>query len=192
MTTSRLSTVELAQRITDGDRDAADLLMERLYRELRMAAQAAMNREQPGHTLQPTALVHDVFIRLSELNQMNWTDGAHVRAMAAELMRRVLIDHARKKQAAKRGGDWERITLTGLVAGPRETPIDLLELDDALNELDRLNSRHRQVVQLRFFGGLTHEQTATVLDISEQTARLDWSMARAWLRGRLESRSEKD
>ena len=186
MTGGSMSTTDLAQRASDGDRDAADELMSRMYAELHAMASSAMNRERAGHTLQPTALVHEAFIKLIDLKRMQWNDGLHVRAMAAELMRRVLIDHARQKNAAKRGGGQERITLTGLTDTPHETPLDLLDLDDALNQLDQLNARHRRVVELRFFGGMTHQQVADVLGVSEQTARLDWSMARAWLRQRLE------
>ncbi len=190
MTSRPKSTTDLAQRATQGDRDAAEKLMARLYAELHSMAQVAMNHERAGHTLQPTALIHEAFLKLVDLNRMDWNDGLHVRAMAAELMRRVLIDHARTKNAAKRGGDRQRITLTGLSAGEDESPIDLLELDAALEALDKLNPRHRRIIELRFFGGLTHEQTATVLGVSEQTVRLDWSMARAWLRQRLDSQNE--
>ena len=179
------STVDLARRVTSGDRDAAEELMTRLYDELRTMARLAMNRERPGHTLQPTALVNEAFMKLVDLNRVEWNDGVHVRAMAAELMRHVLIDHARRKGAAKRGGDRERITLSGLAENPGETSVDFEELDQALDELDRLNSRHRRVVEYRFFGGMTHQQVADLLGVSEQTARLDWSMARAWLRQRL-------
>jgi RNA polymerase sigma factor (TIGR02999 family) len=180
------STAELAHLAARGDAVAADQLMSRLYRELRAMAAHAMSGERQDHTLQPTALVHEAFIKLVDIKRVDWNDGLHVRAMAAELMRRVLIDHARSKKAAKRGGsDRERVTLTGLADAPDDRDVDLEALDAALDDLNRLNPRHRRVVELRFFGGMTHDQTATVLGVSEQTVRLDWSMARAWLRQRL-------
>jgi len=185
MTGTSPSTSNLAQRVAQGDHEAADQLMTRLYRELHAAAVIAMKKERPGHTLQPTALVNEVFLKFADLERMEWNDGLHVRAMAAELMRRVLIDHARGKKAAKRGGDRERVTLAGLAEGQDESEVDLQRLDSALQDLDRLNPRHRRVVDMRFFGGMTHQQTASVLGVSEQTVRLDWSMARAWLRQRL-------
>ena len=189
MASGSSSTADLAHQAAQGDRAAAEALMARLYRELRAMAADAMNRERPGHTLQPTALVHEAFLKLVDIKRMDWNDGLHVRAMAAELMRRVLIDHARLKSAAKRGGGCERVTLNGLADEKRSDDVDLEALDAALEELDRLNPRHRRVVELRFFGGMTHEQTATVLGVSEQTVRLDWSMARAWLRQRLAQQS---
>jgi RNA polymerase sigma-70 factor (ECF subfamily) len=182
MTSNPMSTTDLAHRATQGDREAADQLMARLYRELHSMAQAAMNSERIGHTLQPTALVHEAFLKMVDLRNMNFNDGLHVRAMAAELMRRVLIDHARTKLAAKRGGGRERVTLSGLAEVESESAVDLVELDAALEALEKLNSRHCRVVELRFFGGMTHEQAAAVLGVSEQTVRLDWSMARAWLK----------
>jgi RNA polymerase sigma-70 factor (ECF subfamily) len=185
MTGTTSSTSDLAHRAARGDHEAADQLMGRLYGELHVMAVAAMNHERPGHTLQATALIHEVLLKFADLKRMKWNDGLHVRAMAAKLMRRVLIDHARKKKAAKRGGDRERVTLTGLAEGSDESEVDLQRLDSALRELDRLKPRHRRVVELRFFGGMTHKQTAEVLGVSEQTVRLDWSMARAWLRQRL-------
>jgi RNA polymerase sigma factor (TIGR02999 family) len=185
MTSAPRSTSDLAHEAAQGDRDAAEQLMDRLYRELRAMAAAAMNRERPGHTLQPTALVHEAFIKLIDVKRVTWNDGLHVRAMAAELMRRVLVDHARSRKAAKRGGNHERITLSGLADDAGGNEVDLEALDSALDALEELNPRHRRVVELRFFGGMTHEQTAAVLGVSEQTSRLDWSMARAWLRQRL-------
>ena len=164
--------------------------MARLYGELRAMAEAAMNRERVGHTLQPTALVHEAYLKLADLERMDFKDGLHVRAVAATLMRQVLIDHARKKKAARRGGGSHRVTLSGLADDAPGSTVDLVELDAALEDLDALNPRHRRVVELRFFGGLTHQQTATVLGVSEQTARLDWSMARAWLRQRLDGHAE--
>jgi RNA polymerase sigma factor (TIGR02999 family) len=192
MTETPHSTADLARRATQGDGKSADELMARLYGELRAIAEGAMSRERVGHTLQPTALVHEAYLKLADLERMDFNDGLHVRAMAAELMRQVLIDHARMKNAAKRGGGGvrPRVTLSGLADDAAASLVDLVELDAALVELDRLNARHRRVVELRFFGGLTHQQAAAVLGVSEQTVRLDWSMARAWLRKRLDTSSE--
>lgn len=166
-----------------GDEDvSAGRLMGRLYRELCAIAADSMKGERFGHTLQPTALVHEAYVRLMEADDLHFNDELHFRATAAEMMRRVLIDHARKRAAAKRGGDRARITLTGLPDQGNGKGLDLLEFDEALKSLDQLNPRHRRVVELRFFGGMTHGQVARVLGVSEKTVRVDWSMARAWLR----------
>jgi RNA polymerase sigma factor (TIGR02999 family) len=181
------STADLARQAVQGDRRAADELMARLYGELHAIAEAAMNRERSGHTLQPTALVNEAYLKLADLSRMDFSSGLHIRATAAGLMRQVLVDHARKKNAAKRGGGGQhRVTLSGLADDAAEPPIDLMELDAALRELDELNPRHRRVVELRFFGSLTYKQIASLLGVSEQTVRLDWSMARAWLREQLQ------
>ena len=189
MPQARASEAEQPPRETAPDDESAGGHMSRLYKELCAIAASTMKGERTGHTLQPTALVHEAYLRLAELENMDFNDELHFRAVAAEMMRRVLVDHARRRGAAKRGADWRRITLTGLEERDRETVFDLLEFDAALDALDALSTRQRQVVELRFFGGLTNEQVGALLGIAEPTVRLDWSMARAWLKRYLESRN---
>jgi RNA polymerase sigma factor (TIGR02999 family) len=181
-----------AERVTDlllasraGDRDASDLLIKALYGELRRKAAALLRRERPGHTLQPTALVHEAYLRLIDQKRVAWQNRAHFLGVAAEMMRRILIDHARTRKAAKRGGGATRITLDESLApsGPRE--LDLIALDKALNELATLDSRQSRVVELRAFGGLSVEETAEVMDISPATVKRYWAFSSAWLARRL-------
>jgi RNA polymerase sigma factor (TIGR02999 family) len=156
----------------------------RLYAELRALAASFLGRERAGHTLQPTALVHEAWIRLSSEDDERWSDRAHVFAVSARVMRRVLVDHARGKQAAKRGGDRERITLSPDITPMLETDadeVDLLALDEALDRLAQLNERQARVVELRFFAGLTVEESAEALGVSVRTVAGDWRLARAWL-----------
>ncbi|MHC4974944.1 MAG: sigma-70 family RNA polymerase sigma factor [Planctomycetota bacterium] len=181
------SATRLIQRASAGDRAAADELMTRLYDELRALAVAAMGSERTDHTLQPTALVHEAYLRLAEIDRMTWKDGVHFRAVAARMMRRVLIDHARSRGTAKRGGDRLKVTLNELPGPSSDGVTDMLDLDDALRRLKEHKERHAAVVELRFFGGLTHEETAEVLGVSSHTVRLDWSMARAWLHQQLDA-----
>ncbi len=182
------STAHTTQILVDlcrGDRTKADRLSPLLYDELRALAARFMARERPEHTLQPTALVNEAFVRLIDRSKIDWKNRAHFFAAAAEIMRHVLVDHARHRQAAKRGGRAHKVTLTDAVGGSEAGDVNLLALDEALTELDALNDRQRRVVELRFFGGLTVDETAHVLEVSPQTVRLDWRMARAWLRQRL-------
>lgn len=163
----------------------AEELLPLVYAELRAVAGAFIRGERQGHTLQPTALVHEAFLRLADKDRMRWQDEHHFIAVAASVMRRVLVDHARRRKTEKRGGDRLRVTYfdTPLVEG--STDVDLLELDDALNKLATLDERQTQVVELRFFGGLRVEDAARILDVSSRTIEADWSMARAWLRREL-------
>jgi RNA polymerase sigma factor (TIGR02999 family) len=164
-----------------GDPAAADQLLPLVYRELRALAAAYMRRERPGHTLQPTALVHEAFIRLVDESRINWRGRTHFFALAARQMRRILIDSARSRNARKRGGGLHRVTLDeGLLTSAGPT-FDVLALDEALRRLARLNDRQAQVVELRFFGGLSVEETAQFLGVSAPTVKNDWRAARAWL-----------
>ena len=163
-----------------------DELLAIVYAELRQLAGAYLARENAGHTLQPTALVHEAYLRVSAQQNVEWKNPAHLRALAAIAMRRVLVDHARGKKTAKRGGEQERVTLdAGLIAG--EAEFDTLELDAALSRLAEIDERRAQVVELRFFGGLTHREIAEHLSISETTVEADWRFARAWLARELAS-----
>ena len=170
---------------TRGDEAAAERLMMLMHDKLRVLAGQYMARERAEHTLQPTALLNEAYLRLFDQSQVNWQNKAHFVASAAQIMRRILVDHARQRAAAKRGGDHKRVELAELnLAGP--TPdIDLIALDEALEELKSLNPRQARVVELRFFGGLTVKEAAYALDIAERTANNDWEFARAWLRQRV-------
>ncbi|MHC4141628.1 MAG: ECF-type sigma factor [Planctomycetota bacterium] len=182
---SSVETTQILVALSNGDRSAAARLMPAVYNELRELAGRYMAQEPVGHTLQPTALVHEAYIRLIDQSRIDWKSRAHFFGMAAEVMRHILVDHARRRRAAKRGADAKRLTLTESIGSSEESEIDLLDLDEAMGELDRLNERQRKVVDLRFFGGLKIDEAAHVLGVSPQTVRLDWRMARAWLRQRL-------
>ena len=159
-----------------------------IYRELKLVAAALLRRERSGHTLHPTALVHEVYLKLADRLGDAWEKSgseAAFRSYAAEAMRRILVDHARKRAAEKRGGGLVRIELPEASVEAPEA-LELLALDEALGELARLDPRKARVVELRFFGGLTGEETATVLGVARSTAEADWFFARAWLRQRLE------
>lgn len=165
----------------DGDTSAFDRLMPLVYGELRKLAGNYMRRQSPGHTLQTTALVNEAYLRLVGSDQVNWQSRTHFFAVSAQLMRRILVDSARRKNSRKRGGDNLRVTLDESADVPLEKELDMLALDDALDRLAALNPRHSRIVELRYFGGLTEEQTAEVLQVSTRTVRRDWVLARAWL-----------
>jgi RNA polymerase sigma factor (TIGR02999 family) len=167
--------------LADGDRRAADGLMPLVYDELRALAARHLRREPINHTLQPTAIVNEAYLRMVDQTRVDWKNRAHFLAVAATAIRRVLIDHARKRNSAKRGENWQRVTLGDVADGEPAARLDLLALDDALTELERLSERQCRVVQLRFFGGLTNEEIAHVLGISRSTVVDDWTVAKAWL-----------
>ena len=160
---------------------ALERLMPVVYSELRKLASNYMRRQNPGHTLQATALVNEAYLRLVDSSQVNWQNRTHFFAIAAQLMRRVLVDTARRKNSLKRGGENLRVTLDEGVELPIEKETDMVALDEALKQLAMLNPRHSRIVELRYFGGLTEEQTADILKISSRTVRHDWHLARAWL-----------
>jgi len=165
---------------SDGDRTALDQLTPIVYEELRRLAAHYMRQEQPGHSLQATALVNEAYLKLVDYKHMRWENRAHFFAVSAQLMRRILVDHARRHNL-KRGRGVEHISLdeTAVVGGER--PDDLVQLDNALEGLARMDPRKAQVVELRFFGGLSVEETAEVLKVSGVTVMRDWSSAKAWL-----------
>ncbi len=156
-----------------------------VYDELRRIAQKAMNNERPGHTLQATALVNEVYLRL-DASDRRWNSRAHFFAAAAEAIRRILIDHARSRGAAKRGGALGRVPMDDSLAIAGAGDIDLLDLDEALKDLNDMDPRMARVVELRFFGGLDVAEVADVLGFSKRTIENDWTAARAWLRSRLD------
>jgi RNA polymerase sigma factor (TIGR02999 family) len=168
-----------------GDDKAARRLLLLVYDELRALAGDMFRDQPPDHTWEPTALVHEAYIRLVNHQEVEWTDRAHFLAVAAKAMRNLLIDHARKHKADKRGGGWQRVALDAVVDSAAERSIDLLALDESLEELGRLHERQARVVELRFFGGLTVRAAAEVLKVSPASVDNDWRMARAWLTRRL-------
>lgn len=171
----------LLQNLNEGNREAADALIPLVYAELRKLAAHYLKSERAGHTLQPTALVHEAFLRLVE-QESAWQNRAHFFAMAANLMRRILVDYARGYKAEKRGGAAEKISLDDAFVFVREKPAQMIALDEALEELAKIDPRRARVVELKFFGGLTTEEIAEVLQIHANTVLRDWNLARAWLR----------
>lgn len=164
-----------------GDKDALDKLMPLVYEELRRAARQYVSREGPGRTVQTTEIVNEVYLRLVDLPEVGWKDRAHFFAICARMMRRILTDFARVRCARKRGGEAPRMSLDEAPQVSRERSADFVALDDALTALASLDARKSQVVELRFYGGLSVEETAAVLDISSQTVMRDWKMAKIWL-----------
>lgn len=170
-----------------GDQAALEKLMPLVYNELRRLAGNYLRREPAGHTLQPTALVNEAYLKLIGQRNAKWQNRAHFFAISAKLMRRILVDHARQRQAAKRGGsEQERLSITSAETLLKQPEIDLLALNEALDELAQMDPQQGRIVELKFFGGLSIEETAEVLNISHATVERDWKMARAWLRRQLE------
>lgn len=167
---------------SNGEQAAFDKLMPLIYDELRRLAARHLSRERSDHTLQPTALVHEAYLQLVDESHVNWQSRAHFFGAAARLMRRILVDHARERDAAKRGGGELKVTLTEALAAPSMPDVDLIALDRALNELAVLDEQQSQIVELRFFGGLSIEETAEVLAISPATVKRHWITAKTWLR----------
>jgi RNA polymerase sigma factor (TIGR02999 family) len=164
-----------------GERGAEERLLPLVYAELRRRAAAYLRRERPGHTLQPTALVHEAYLRLVDQKQTDWKNRAQFFGVAAEMMRRILVDRARAHLADKRSGRWARVTLDPGVAVTKATDVDVLDLDAALTRLAELDPRRSRIAELRFFAGLSLEETGEVLDLSLATVERDWQVARAWL-----------
>jgi RNA polymerase sigma factor (TIGR02999 family) len=164
-----------------GDDAALERLIPIVYEELRQTARRYMRRERPGHTLQTTALVNEVYLRLVDADRIGWQNRAHFLAVSAQLMRRVLVDFARRRQQLKRGGRFEQVTLDEpLIIAPGRD-VDLLALDEALEALAKISHRQAQVIELRYFAGLSEDETAEALGVAVRTVRRDWSLARAWL-----------
>jgi RNA polymerase sigma factor (TIGR02999 family) len=186
----------LLEGVGRGDSQAAARLMELVYEQLRGLAAAYAAQQRPDHTLQPTALVHEAFVKLVQSPSARFNDRTHFFAVAATAMRQILTDYARAERAAKRGGAgaggagtagaWERITLDQADFPSDDNQLDLLALDDALGELARFDQRKHRVIELRFFGGLSVEEVATVLNLSKTTVESEWRSARAWLLARME------
>ena len=166
---------------TEGDTDARDRLMAVLYRELHHRAAAQLRRERKGHTLQPTALVHEAYLRLVDQRRVVWQNRGQFFGVACQIMRRILIDHARAHRMAKRSGRWARVTLDDRARAVPPVDVDVLDLDAALTRLAAFDPRRSQLAELRFFGGLSLEEAGEALGISLATAERDWQAARAWL-----------
>jgi RNA polymerase sigma factor (TIGR02999 family) len=175
----------LLARWKDGDEAALQELLPIVHDELRRLARRQMAGERTGHTLQPTALVNEAYLRLVTLKQMQWQDRAHFFAMAARLMRRILVDVARSRAYQKRGGGAQQVSLTRALDVAETQPTDVAALDDALEALAQVDERKSRVVEMRFFGGLSIEETAEVLNVSRETIKRDWTFAKMWLRRHL-------
>jgi RNA polymerase sigma-70 factor (ECF subfamily) len=176
---------QLLRAWSEGDAAALDALYQIVYKELHRLAHRYMSRENAGHTLQTTALVNEAYLRLADAKDMNWQDRAHFFAVSANVMRRILIDEARARRAERRGGDNLTIALDEALDVERGADINLIALDLALRGLSKLNHRQSQVVELRYFGGLSVDETAEVLKVSADTVMRDWRFAKAWLKREL-------
>jgi RNA polymerase sigma factor (TIGR02999 family) len=178
---SKTEATQILERWSEGDKDAAERLMPIVYEELRRRAAEYLRHERPDHTLQATALVHEAYLKLVDQHRANWKDRAHFCTVAASLMRRVLVQHARDHNRQKRGGKWQKVYLDETRELGQENPTDLLALDDALQSFAVSYPRESKVVELKFFGGMETRETAEVLKISEKTVLRDWNFAKVWL-----------
>jgi len=181
----------LLSQLAEGRQEAVEQLIPLVYDELRRLARSHMRHERQDHTLQTTALVHEAYLKLVRQRDMHWQGRSHFFAIAAQLMRRVLVDHARSHLREKRSGAKVVLPLNEALVFSPEHSTQLLKLDEALERLSRLDARQSRIVELRFFGGLSVEETATFLDISPKTVKRDWAVAKAWLQGELK-RSDGD
>lgn len=181
---------ELLLRWSKGDQDALDALMPLVYEDLRRLASYYLKQEDRAQTLQSTALVHEVYLRLCGQQDPGWQGRAHFFAVAAKMIRRILVDHARQKSAAKRGGNAQADQLDEALMIPVQADVDTLLLDESLNELAAFDPRKAQVVEMRFFGGLSAKDIAEVLNTTEATVRRDWNIARAWLYRRMQGETK--
>lgn len=168
-----------------GDSAALDRLAPLVYKDLRHLARRYMRSETAGHTLQPTALVHEAYVRLVNQNRVNWQNRAHFYGIAARIMRRILVDHARARGAGKRGAGLQRVTLVDSKTPTVSADIEVMALDEALRRLAVFDPQQERIVELRYFGGLTIDETAEVIGISTATVKREWTIAKAWLRAQL-------
>lgn len=179
----------LLQQVRATGDEPYEQLLPLVYGELRALASSLLDRERPNHTLNPTALVHEAYLKLVRIDRLEWEGRSHFLAIAATAMRRLLVDYGRQRRAQKRGEGRERVPFDDVILGHEENPVDLLALDHALEKLAELNARHARVVELRYFCGLGIEEVATVLEVSPRTVKNDWRTARLWLHRELEGES---
>jgi RNA polymerase sigma-70 factor, ECF subfamily len=182
----------LLQQVATGNQDAVEKLIPMVYEELHRVAQNHLRFERPNHTLQPTALVHEVFLKLVAQRKADWHGRAHFFAVASQLMRRILVDYARGRLSAKRGGGKLKLPLDQVFVLTPGRCDELLALDESLERLGKLDARQSRVVELRFFGGLSVEEAAKVLGVSPKTVKREWSMAKAWLYGEMKAHHGED
>jgi RNA polymerase sigma factor (TIGR02999 family) len=178
---------DLLHAWSQGSDDARDRLIPLVYQELHRRASRQLRQERQDHTLEPGALVNEAYLRLVDQTRVAWQDRSHFFAVASEMMRRVLVDHARGRSAQKRGGNRQKVALDDALAWCEQQDVDVVALDEALTELAALDSRQARIVDLRFFGGLSIEETAEALGLSPATVKRDWRLARAWLKRRMAS-----
>lgn len=190
METSSQSVSQLLRRWSDGESEAFDQLLPLVYGELRRMARRYMRQQPAGHTLQTTALIHEAYLRLIGREEKHWENRAHFFGVAAQAMRHILVDYARARHTAKRGGEARAVSLDEAAIVSDERAAELIALDDALAELSRLSPRQCRVVELRYFGGLSVAETSEVLAVSSDTVTRDWNQAKAWLHRELD-RSRK-
>ena len=182
------SVTEMLFQMSEGNKDVVNDIFPIIYDELRKLANNYLRQERTNHTLQPTALVHEAYMKLVDHTRINWQNRAHFLGMSANIMRQILIDHARRHRAEKRGGEHENLQLEEtFVVVSKERPVDLLALDEALEKLAELDPVKSRLVELRYFGGLTVEETAEVMGVSEITVKRHWRMAKAWLAEAIQS-----
>jgi RNA polymerase sigma factor (TIGR02999 family) len=182
---------ELLLAWSGGDREALEKLTPLVYRELRRLAESYLRRERPGHTLQPTALAHEAYIKLIDQQSVSWRNRAHFFGIAAQTMRRILVDHARARLAEKRGGGGAKFSLDEAIDASDHRADQLVALDEALETLTTIDPQKGRVVELKYFGGMTLEETAEVLGVSRATVIREWRMAKAWLYGELNKDSSR-
>jgi RNA polymerase sigma factor (TIGR02999 family) len=180
---------QILGELSEGDSDALDRPLPVVYEHLRGLAQRELRRERADHTLSPTALVHEAYLKLVQLDRISWRGRAHFFAASAGAMRRILVSYARMKKAEKRGAGASHVPLESVVLAAQNRPADLIALDEALSELERLSERQARVVEFRFFAGMGLEETAEALDVSPATVKRDWTVARAWLNRELSDRT---
>ena len=176
---------QVLRELSADHNDGPARLLPLVYDELRKLSQAYLQDERPDHTLQATALVHEAYLRLVDWQNVTWKNRAHFFAVAAQVMRRILVDHARERNAQKRGGGVTKLSLDEAISFAQEREVDLVALDDALQSLALLDDGQSKIVELRFFGGLTIEETAEALRISPATVKREWTLAKAWLHKRI-------
>lgn len=176
---------ELLIELSNGKREVLDDLLPIIYDELKRIAASYLRRERSDHTLQPTALVNEAYMKMIDITQVSWQNKAHFIGVAANQMRRILVDHARHHNAQKRGGEFHILTLNEEIDKAEEQSAELIDLDEALNELAMMDPTKAKLVELRYFGGLTFEEAAEVMDVSVITVKRHWKMTKAWLYGRL-------